>query len=464
MGSPAASSLSDPEKHHLEKTDIEDTAPQRHVDSREESDEETSVPIEKKPSAGPAAAFDPSAFPDGGLKAWTVVIGAFACLFCSFGWINCIGVFQAHYQKNQLREYSASTISWIPSLEAFMMFAGGPFIGKAYDNYGPRYILLIGTFLHVFGLMMASISSKYYQFLLSQGICSSIGASMVFYPAMSTVATWFFKRRAFAYGITAAGSSIGGVVIPIMVQRLLPLVGFGWTMRIAAFIILFLLVIANLTVRSRLPPHPQPFRVMDFIEPLKEVPFAISVFGFFLFFLGMFLPINYLIVQASQAPINMSLSLAGYLVSILNAASFFGRVIPGYLGDKIGRYNVLIVLTFFTGIIDLGLWLPARANAPIIVFAALYGFSTGAFVSLGPAVIAQITPDVRRIGVRTGTMFAIVSVAALISNPIGGSLLTRWDGKYTGMQVFGGVFQLSAGFVLTAARVILVGWNPSKMC
>ena len=32
---------------------------------------------------------DPSAFPDGGLEAWLVVSGAFCCLFCSFGWINC---------------------------------------------------------------------------------------------------------------------------------------------------------------------------------------------------------------------------------------------------------------------------------------------------------------------------------------------------------------------------------------
>ena len=35
------------------------------------------------------AGFDPTAFPDGGLQAWLVVSGAFCCLFCSFGWINC---------------------------------------------------------------------------------------------------------------------------------------------------------------------------------------------------------------------------------------------------------------------------------------------------------------------------------------------------------------------------------------
>lgn len=47
--------------------------------------------------------------------------------------------------------------------------------------HGPRYPLLIGTFLHVFGLMMTSLCQEYYQFLLAQGICSSIGASCIFY-------------------------------------------------------------------------------------------------------------------------------------------------------------------------------------------------------------------------------------------------------------------------------------------
>ena len=42
-------------------------------------------------------------------------------------------------------------------------------------------------------------------------MCSSIGASMLFYPAMSSIGTWFFKRRAFAFGVMAAGSSLGGV-------------------------------------------------------------------------------------------------------------------------------------------------------------------------------------------------------------------------------------------------------------
>ena len=71
----------------------------------------------------------------------------------------------------------------------FFMLFGGAFVGNIFDNYGARYLLLVGTFLHVFGLMMTSISTEYYQFLLSQAICSPIGASMVFYPAFTCVSS-----------------------------------------------------------------------------------------------------------------------------------------------------------------------------------------------------------------------------------------------------------------------------------
>jgi MFS family permease len=49
------------------------------------------------------------------------------------------------------------------------MFFFGPIIGKVFDSYGPRYLLIVGTFLEVFGLMMTSLASEYYQFILAQG-------------------------------------------------------------------------------------------------------------------------------------------------------------------------------------------------------------------------------------------------------------------------------------------------------
>lgn len=229
-------------------------------------------------------------------------------------------------------------------------------------------------------------------------------------------------------------------------------------------------IIANLTVKSRIPPSPKPLDLKEFFVPLKEVPFALVAAGCFLFFLGMFLPINYVILYAMKK--GMSASLSRYLVSIMNAlrsvhllqvivhslrSNSLGRVITGYLADKVGRFNVITAMCFFTAIIDLALWIPSSSNAAIIVFAALYGFGSGTFVSMIPAIIAQISPDIRKIGVRTGTVYAVISFAALLGNPIGGALIERDHGGFLSLQVFCGVMQIAGAAVILAARVVLGG-------
>lgn len=61
---------------------------------------------------------DPTSFPEGGAKAWLTVAGASACLFVSFGWVNCVGIFQEYYQTHQLQNYTTSQVSWIPALQS----------------------------------------------------------------------------------------------------------------------------------------------------------------------------------------------------------------------------------------------------------------------------------------------------------------------------------------------------------
>lgn len=150
--------------------------------------------------------------PDGGCTAWLAVAGAWCGLFVSFGWITCMGVFQAYYQDHQLSNYSPSSISWIPSVETFFLFVIAPFIGKAFDSYGPRPLLIIGSLFHIVGLMMLSLCQQYYQFFLAQSVCSALGAGAIFWACNNSVGTWFQKRRGLALGIVSSGSSVGGVV------------------------------------------------------------------------------------------------------------------------------------------------------------------------------------------------------------------------------------------------------------
>lgn len=70
-----------------------------------------------EPSRPPAPPGIPAGFPEGGTQAWLTVSGAAACLFVSFGWVNCAGIFQQHYQLNQLSSYTPSEISWIPAFQ-----------------------------------------------------------------------------------------------------------------------------------------------------------------------------------------------------------------------------------------------------------------------------------------------------------------------------------------------------------
>ncbi len=122
----------------------------------------------------------------------------------------------------------------------------------------------------------------------------------------------------------------------------------------------------------------------------------------------------------------------------------------------------MIITCILSTLLVLCLWLPARGNIPYILFAAFYGFSSGAFVSLAPALVAQIS-DIRQIGVRTGSMFAVVSVAALMGNPIGGALVSSEDGGYWGLQVFCGVMMGAGSLVFVVSRWSLAGWGYVKV-
>jgi MFS transporter, MCT family, aspergillic acid transporter len=93
-----------------------------------------------------------------------------------------VGSFQQYYEVGPLKDYSSSTIAWIPSLQLFFLFALGPVVGIIFDNYGPRLLIIGGTLFHVFGLMMASLAKTYYQFILSQGVCSAIGVACLYTP------------------------------------------------------------------------------------------------------------------------------------------------------------------------------------------------------------------------------------------------------------------------------------------
>src|ERR1700710_2664262 len=70
---------------------------------------------------------DKDDFPEGGLKAWSVVVGSFCGSFSVFGIINSTAILLEYFSANQLKDYNPSQIGWIFGLSLFLtFFCGAP--------------------------------------------------------------------------------------------------------------------------------------------------------------------------------------------------------------------------------------------------------------------------------------------------------------------------------------------------
>lgn len=91
------------------------------------------------------------------------------------------------------------------------MLSAGVITGPLYDHGYYRPLLILGSLLQVFGMMMLSLSTKYYQLFLSQAICVGLGAGIAFTPSVAAAAACLTDpaTRAKGMGFMACGSSIG---------------------------------------------------------------------------------------------------------------------------------------------------------------------------------------------------------------------------------------------------------------
>lgn len=104
--------------------------------------------------AGTASDSDEEIYPEGGLRAWLVVLGSFTAMVASFGLLNTIGTFQAYLSTHQLANFNQGTIAWIFSLYVFLSFFSGVQIGPIFDAKGPRILVLAGSGFLVVSMML----------------------------------------------------------------------------------------------------------------------------------------------------------------------------------------------------------------------------------------------------------------------------------------------------------------------
>ena len=126
---------------------------------------------------------------------------------------------------------------------------------------------------------MMSLSKTFWQLMLTQGVLTGLGGGIFFTPAMGLMATYFSSHRAFAIGVATSGNAVGGMIYPVIVEQLLPKIGFAWTARVLGFLNAGLLAIVIAFMRPRLPPR-RSGPIIDWGAWL-EPPYAFFVAGLF---------------------------------------------------------------------------------------------------------------------------------------------------------------------------------------
>jgi len=221
---------------------------------------------------------DPGPPPDGGFTAWLQCFLCWLVVLNTWGFVLSFGAFQTYYTS--ALNMNPSTVSWIGSVQAWLMFFLGAFSGRALDAGLFRPTIIIGILFQLIGVFMMSLSTKYWQLFITQGLLTGIGGGIFFCPVIGLLSTYFSKRRGLAVGLATTGNSTGGVLFPVIVRQLLPKIGFAWTVRVLGFVNLVSLVLVIAFTKPRLPPR-KSGPVFEW-SAVKDVPYALYVLAVFL--------------------------------------------------------------------------------------------------------------------------------------------------------------------------------------
>lgn len=413
----------------------------------------------------------PTNFPDGGWKAYSVVLGSHIGLIINFGILNAIGAVQAYIASHQLAGENVSDISWVFSIYMCLPFLLGVFVGPIFDSQGSTVLLLISTVLLFVGFMAVSVSNSVIAFIFSLSICMGTAHALAITPLVSLVSHWFLLHRGQALGLASLGGSIGGAIWPLVLRALYSSVGFSWGIRIVAFICLFGLIISVVLVKLRFrrdisPPGTENMKkskkvlmhTKEFFDltAFKEPSFVFLVLGVFFTEIALLSMVTYLASFAIAQGFTEDNSLL--LVTIFNALGIPGRYIPGYLGDKYGNFNVMVTMLTGFSISLLAVLLPfGQLTSGLYAFSIMGGFFSSSILSLTPVCLGSIT-QVDKFGQRYGLMYTCSSTGILFGIPVGAAIIGKSTlENYKMFTVFCGIFAVVGTMCWTLSRYFVVG-------
>ena len=366
---------------------------------------------------------------------WVLVIAFFVISTFSYGTRFSFGVFFKSIagEFDLTRVLTSGIHSALMVLGTVFSFLGG----WASDRYGPKIaILVMGTFIGL-SLLLTSQASSAWQLFITYSLLLAIGTAGVYPALMSTTSRWFDKKRGLALGITTAGAGLGPVVTAPLAAYLIS--NFSWRM---AYIVLGLiagLVTISLSILIKrepsdigaLPDGVQPNSPVNGSQNGREntqpagllLKQALRTRSFWL--LGTIWPLQALclhLVLTHIVPhatdVDISDTTAAGILSLTGGISIAGRILMGWISDKIGTKISVAMCALIQVVMMLGL-IYSQELWMFYLFAVFFGFSWGGLAPTFFALISE-TVGLRSLGTIGGTLAIGWNIGAAIGPLMGG--------------------------------------------
>jgi len=390
---------------------------------------------------------------------WVITGVVFLNLAMAYGSQYSFGVFFPFL----IQEFgwTRQSLSGAFSLYAFLYSFLGVILGRWSDRYGPRIVLLGGSLCLGIGIGLISQVQAVWHIYLFYGLLASWGMSAAYITAGPTIVKWFVARRGVALGLAQSGQGVGIILIPQLTGVLIS--AFDWRqacifLGLTVFIVLFTTAFfligqpeklglkpdgeQNKSSRNPFVPTQEPTYqeyTWSAAEAMHTKSFWVLTALFFSTWLFVFLPLVHMVIFAMD--IGLTKESALIALGILGGFSTFGRLVMGFISDRIGRKQTLMV--------SLGLqvfswfWLMGTATSSMLyIFAGTFGFSYGAISTLFSAIAGDYFGRLRAASV-IGTMFTISSPSAAIGPLIGGYIYDL-TGSYQSAFFLGALTNLLA--------------------
>ncbi|CAG5179112.1 uncharacterized protein ALTATR162_LOCUS9039 [Alternaria atra] len=396
-------------------------------------------------------------FPSKSITDTESLAGSILVYYASFGVMNSFGFFQNYYSSDFLERTPPSTIAFVGTLQMALMNFLAALSGALCDRYGVKYLYLgsgAGTTLAL--IILSSIHpGQFWLVLVTQGLLMGLTIAFGVQPALTVVGQHFKERRALAMGLVSTGSALGGIGFPLMFDQLLPKVGFAISLRLAAvkIAVCYSVALCISTSKPSGKPHPRSLASLIDFRGFLDKSYVVLCIGTWFAILGLWIPAYYLKSYANAVYAGNAVS--KYFLCMLNSSSIVGATFGGFIGDRIGRLNLLWPVTLVSGCLCLFLWLLSNSMATLILFVCVYGFCTSSVTALPPSVIGQISSD-DKLGARIGAFYSVIAIASLIGTPIGGALITEDKTKdgYRWLILFSGAALIIGSAFMLGSRLL----------